>query len=90
MSVASGSQLEEGGYPLGIRRFEKDLYHVLSVRVPCGSDPLDRSIQVIVAAPHRDTADPEQQPEGSNRLPLIRHPGLRWALDQRQRPRQPL
>ena len=74
MSVTSGSLLEEVSYPLGIRGFEKDLYHVLSVRVPCCSDPLDRPIQVIVAAPQRDTAGPEQEPEGSHRLPLIRHP----------------
>jgi hypothetical protein len=60
VSVASGSLLEEVGYPLGIRRFEKDLYHVLSVRVPCGSDLPDCPIQIIVAAPQRDTAGPEQ------------------------------
>jgi hypothetical protein len=51
VSAASGLLLEEVGYPLGIRRFEKDLRYVLGVRVPCGSDPLDRSIQVIVATP---------------------------------------
>ena len=43
--------LEEVCYPLGIQRFEKDLRYVLDIRVPCGSDPLDRSIQVIVAMP---------------------------------------
>jgi len=66
--------LEEVGYPRGIRRFEKDLRHVLGVRVACGSDPLDRSIQVIVAAPQIDTIGSQQEPEGSHRLPLIRHP----------------
>jgi hypothetical protein len=60
VSVASGSLLEEVDYPLGIRRFEKDLYHVLGLRVPCGSDLPDRSIQIIVAAPKRDAAGPEQ------------------------------
>jgi hypothetical protein len=60
VSVASGSLLEKGGYPLGIRRFQKDLHHVLGLRVPCGSDPLEGSIQVIVAALERDTAGPEQ------------------------------
>ena len=74
MSVASGLLLEKGGYPLGIRRFQKDLRHLLGLRVPCGSDPLDRSIQVIVAAPQRDTVASQQEPEGSNRLPLIRYP----------------
>ena len=72
--MASGSLLEKGGYPLGIRRFQKDLHHVLGLRVPCGSDPLEGSIQVIVAALERDTAGPEQEPEGSNWLPLIGHP----------------
>jgi hypothetical protein len=66
--------LEEVGYPLGVRRFEKDLRQVLCLRVACGSDPLDRSIQVIVAAPKRDTIGSQQEPEGSHRLPLIRHP----------------
>ena len=51
VSAAGGLLLEEVGYPLGIRRFEKDLGYVLGVRVPCGSAPLDRSIQVIVATP---------------------------------------
>ena len=59
VSVASGLLLEEGGYPLGIRRFQKNLRHVLGVRVPYGSDPPDRPIQVIVAAPKRDAAGPE-------------------------------
>jgi hypothetical protein len=76
VSVASGSLLEEVSYPLGIRRFEKDLYHVLGIRVPCGSDLPDRPIQVIVAAPKRDTASSQQEPEGSNRLPLIGHPDI--------------
>jgi hypothetical protein len=66
--------LEEVGYPLGIRRFEKDLRHLLGVRVPCGSDSSDRSMQVIVAAPKGDAAGPHQEPEGSHRLPLIGHP----------------
>ena len=74
MSVASGLLLEEVGYPLGVRRFEKDLRHVLGLRVACGSDLLDRSIQVMVAAPQRDTVGSQQEPEGSHRLPLIRHP----------------
>jgi hypothetical protein len=67
VSVTSGLLLEEGGYPLGVRRLDKDLRHVLGLRVACGLDPLDRSIQVIVAAPQRVTI-------GSHRLPLIRHP----------------
>jgi hypothetical protein len=66
--------LEEVGYPLGVRRFDKDLHQVLGLRVACGSDPLERSIQVIVAAPLRDTIGSQQEPEGSHRLPLIRHP----------------
>ena len=76
VSVASGLLLEEGGYPLGVRRFEKDLRHVLGLRVPCGSDPLDRSVQIIVAAPQTDTIGSQQEPEGSHRPPLIRHPTL--------------
>ena len=73
VSVTSGLLLEEGGYPLGVRRFEKDLRRVLGLRVTCGSDPLDRSIQVIVAAPQRETIGSQQEPEGSHRLPLIRY-----------------
>ena len=45
VSPASGLLLEEVCYPLGVRRFEQDLYRVLGVRIPCGSDPLDRSIK---------------------------------------------
>jgi hypothetical protein len=34
VSVASGLLLEEVGYPLGVRWFEKDLRHVLGVQFP--------------------------------------------------------
>ena len=60
VSVASGPLLEEVSYPLGIRRFEKDLRHVLGLRVPCCSDLPDCPIQILVAAPQTDAADPEQ------------------------------
>jgi hypothetical protein len=50
--------LEEVGYPLGIRRFQKDLRHVLGLRVPCGSDPTARPIQIIVATPNRFAVGP--------------------------------
>ena len=74
MSVTNGLLLEEGCYPLRVWRFEKNLRHDFGLRVPCGSDPLDRSIQVIVAAPQTDTSGPQQEPEGYHRLTLIRHP----------------
>jgi hypothetical protein len=73
VSVASGLLLEETCYPLGVQRFEKDLRHLLGLRIPCGSDPLDRSVQIIVAAPQRDAIGSQQEPEGSHRPPLIRH-----------------
>jgi hypothetical protein len=66
--------LDEVGYPPGVRWLEKDLRHILGVRVSSGSDPSDRSIQIIVAPSKTDAASPEQEPECSHWLPLIGHP----------------
>jgi hypothetical protein len=55
VSAASGLLLEAVDPPR-VRRFEKDLRHIIGVRVPCGSDPSDRSLQVIVATPKIDAS----------------------------------
>ena len=65
--------LEEGGYPLGIWRLQKDLGYVLGLGVPGGPDSLNCSAQVIVASLMGDAAGTEQEPECPNRLALVGH-----------------
>jgi hypothetical protein len=71
--VASGLLLEEGGYPLGIWRLQKNLGYVLGLGVPGGPHSLNCFAQVIVASLMGDAAGTEQEPECPNRLALVGH-----------------